>query len=143
MRIRGLCDAFGIKLPIAAYCSHSQANGDQEDFEETYAARPDCFQDTFYNNILTSKNFGKPLGDPLPCVQYIDPEVPLLKGRVFAVRSGPLPVSHVTLFGCREGTRDFPGRPIATLGQPSGSSWTAMKLGSTLRLGSLNQHYFF
>jgi hypothetical protein len=66
-------------LPIAAYCSHSQANGDQEDFEETYAARPDCFQDTFYNNILTSKNFSKPLGDPppLPCVQYIDPEVPL------------------------------------------------------------------
>ena len=80
LRIRGLCDAFGIKLPIAAYCSHSQANGDQEDFEETYAAHPDCFQDTFYNNILTSKNFGKPLGDPppLPCVQYIDPEVPLI-----------------------------------------------------------------
>jgi hypothetical protein len=34
----------------------------------------------FYNKILTSKNFSKPLGDPpppLPCVQYIDPEVPL------------------------------------------------------------------
>ena len=40
-RIRGLCDAFGDKLPIAANCSHSQANGD------TYAACPDCFQDTF------------------------------------------------------------------------------------------------
>ena len=34
-------DAFGDKLPIAANCSHSQANGD------TYAACPDCFQDTF------------------------------------------------------------------------------------------------
>ena len=49
MRIRGLCDAFGDKLPITAYCSHSQANRDQGDFEETYAAHPDCFQDTFYN----------------------------------------------------------------------------------------------
>jgi hypothetical protein len=39
-----------------------------------------CFQDTFYNKILTSRFFGKPLEDPppptLPCVQYIDPEVP-------------------------------------------------------------------
>ena len=80
MRIRGLCDAFGNKLPIAAYCSHSQANGDQGDFDETYAARPDCFQDTFYNNILTSKISVSPWGTPppLPCVQYIDPEVPLL-----------------------------------------------------------------
>ena len=34
-RIRGLCDVFGNKLLIAAYCSHSQANGDQGDFEET------------------------------------------------------------------------------------------------------------
>ena len=32
---------------MAAYCSHSQANGDQEDFEETYTAHPDCFQDIF------------------------------------------------------------------------------------------------
>jgi hypothetical protein len=37
----------------------------------------------FYNKVLTSKNFSKPLEDPppppphlLPCVQYIDPEVP-------------------------------------------------------------------
>jgi hypothetical protein len=38
---------FGNKLLIAAYCSHSQANGDQRDFEETYAAHPDYFQDIF------------------------------------------------------------------------------------------------
>jgi len=38
----------------------------------------------FYNKFLTSKNFGKLLGDPpppLPCVQDIDPEVPLYKGQ--------------------------------------------------------------
>jgi hypothetical protein len=37
-------DAFGDKLPIVAYCSHSHTN---EDFEEIYAACPDCFQDIY------------------------------------------------------------------------------------------------
>ena len=40
-------DAFGNKLLTATYCSHSQANGDQGDFEDTYTAHPDCFQDIF------------------------------------------------------------------------------------------------
>jgi hypothetical protein len=38
----------------------------------------------FYNKILTSKNFSKPLGTPLPCVQYIDPKVPLQRGELKA-----------------------------------------------------------
>ena len=64
------CDPFCTDHP------HSQANGDQGDFEEIYAACPDCFQDTLYNKILTSKIFGKPL--TLWGVQYIDPEVPFI-----------------------------------------------------------------
>ena len=46
---------------------HSLARGD---FGEIYAACPDCFQDTFYNKILTSKIFGKPFGVPSLCPVY-------------------------------------------------------------------------
>ena len=59
----------------------------------------------FYNKILTSKIFGKALGDPLlPCVHYIDPKVPLsLSVFIFICSLNEVEVeSDSTLqFGCQ------------------------------------------
>ena len=46
---------------------HSLARGD---FGETYTACPDCFQDTFYNKIVTPEIFSKPFGVPSLCLVY-------------------------------------------------------------------------
>ena len=61
------------------WCSHSQANGDQGDFELTYAACPvfprHIFTIKFWPPKISVSPWGPP---PLPYVQYIDPEVPLV-----------------------------------------------------------------